>query len=436
MDWWLLLTILTGTLVALMLTGLPVAFSFLLVTSTTMFWLMGGDLGLNQLVLSMYDSLTKFSLTPIPFFVLMGEVLYHSGLASRTLDVFSKWMGAIPGRLSIITLLAGGLFASLSGSTVANTAMFGALMVPEMRKRGYSTQMTVGPIMGSGALAMVIPPSALAVLLGSLAEVSIGGLLIAVIVPGILLLTLFLTYTVTRCYLDPSLAPSYEVERIGATEKLWVALRDVVPLTFIVFLVLGLIFLGVATPTEAAALGALGSIMLAAVYGSISLDVLRKSTLGSLKVTVMILTIIAGSAAFSQILAFSGASRELVQAVTSADLSSTAVILVMLGIIVVMGFFMEQVSIMMITVPIFMPIVGTLGVDPIWFSVLMLICLEIGQLTPPFGLALFVMKGVMPREVPMAEIYKGGLPFVACNVVAVVLLMIFPVLTTWLPGFL
>ncbi|MHB9150007.1 MAG: TRAP transporter large permease [Thermoleophilia bacterium] len=436
MDWWLLLTVLTAALVGLMLTGLPVAFSFLLVTSATMFWLMGGDLGLNQLVLSIYDSLTKFNLTPIPFFVLMGEVLYHSGLASRTLDVFSKWMGAIPGRLSIITLLAGGLFASLSGSTVANTAMFGSLMVPEMRQRGYSTQMTVGPIMGSGALAMVIPPSALAVLLGSLAEVSIGGLLIAVIVPGILLLTLFLIYTVTRCYLDPSLAPSYEVERVAATEKVWVALRDVVPLTFIVFLVIGLIFLGVATPTEAAALGALGSIVLAAVYRGISLDVMRKSTLGSLKVTVMILTIIAGSVAFSQILAFSGASRELVQAVMSTNLSPLAVILVMLGIILVMGCFMEQVSIMMITVPIYMPIVGGLGVDPIWFCVLMLICLEIGQLTPPFGLALFVMKGVMPKDVPMAEIYKGALPFVLCNLVAVALLMAFPVLTTWLPSFL
>jgi len=436
MDWWVVLLLLITGLIGLMLTGFPVAFSFLLVVMAAMYFLMGGVSGFDQLTLSIFDSLTKFSMTPIPFFVLMGEVLYQSGLATRTLNVVSKWMGPIPGRLSVITLLSGGLFAALSGSTVANTAMFGSLMVPEMTKRGYSAEMTVGPIMASGALAMVIPPSALAVILGSLAEVSIGGLLIAALVPGLLLLLLFLVYTIVRCWINPSLAPRYEVETVEAKEK-WIAVvRDLVPMGAIIFLVLGLIFLGVATPTEAAALGALGAFLLAAVFRSLTPTVIKRAIVGSLKVTVMILAIIAGSGAFSQVLAFSGASRQLVQLVLSADISPMLILLIMLSAVVILGFFMEQVSIMMITIPVFMPIVAVLGFDPIWFAVLVLICLEIGQLTPPVGLALFVMKGVAPPSISMGQIYRAALPYVAADVVGVALIIVFPAIALWLPGFI
>lgn len=395
-----------------------------------------GSKGLSTLMLSMFDSLTKFNLTPIPFFLLLGEVLFHSGLASRTIDVLSKWLGAIPGRLSVITLLSGGLFAALSGTTVANTALFGTLMTPEMLRRGYSKGLTLGPIMGSGALAMIIPPSSLAVLLGSLAEVSIGGLLIAAIIPGLVLLALFLSYTIIRALLNPSLAPKYEIDATDARDKIISALRDLVPMFAIVFLVTGLILVGVATPTEAAAVGAFGAVVLTASFRVLTRDVLKKSILGTLKVSAMILTIIAGSSAFSQILAYSGASRELVEIVLSWGASPLTVLLIMLGVVVVMGCFMEQVSIMMITIPIFMPIVGAMGIHPIWFAVLMLVCLEIGQLTPPFGLALFVMKGVAPKEISMTDVYKAAVPFVACNFIGIALVISFPALATWLPGFL
>ena len=400
------------------------------------YFIMGGVRGVDQMVLSIVDTLTKFSMTPIPFFVMMGEVLYQTGLASRTLDVVSKWTGAIPGRLSVVTLMAGGLFAALSGSTVANTAMFASLMVPEMTKRGYSAEMTVGPIMGSGALAMVIPPSALAVILGSLAEVSIGGLLIAALLPGFLLLVLYLAYVITRCAINPRLAPKYEIEHAATRDKLLAVVRDLLPLGLIILMVLGLIFLGVATPTEAAALGALTSFVLAAAFRVLTWKAFKKTMIGSLKVSVMILAIIGGSGAFSQILAFSGASRELVELVTNAQLDPMVILFIMLGIVVVMGCFMEQVSIMMITIPVFMPIVAVFNFDPIWFAVLVLICLEIGQLSPPVGLALFVMKGAAPKGITMGQIYRGALPYVALDIVAVVLIVIFPAVALWLPGYI
>ncbi|MHB8918663.1 MAG: TRAP transporter large permease subunit, partial [Desulfocucumaceae bacterium] len=300
-------------LLLLMLSGLPVGFSFLLITMVVMYILMGGQAGLELLILSIYDSLTKFNLTPIPFFIIMGEVLFHSGLASRTLNVLAKWVGPLPGRLSIITLLTGGLFAALSGSAVANTAMLGSLMVPEMRRRGYSAELTVGPIMCSGALAMIIPPSALAVLLGTLAEISIGKLLIGSVLPGILLLALYLIYVMGRCWINPAHAPTYQVAAVSLSDKVLSTLRDILPLGAVIFLVLGLMFFGVATPTESSALGALGTFALAGWFRCLNREVILKSVSGSLVVTVMIFTIIAGSAAFSQIISFSGASRSLVE---------------------------------------------------------------------------------------------------------------------------
>ena len=431
---WLILTLLLGCLILLMLSGLPIAFTFLLVASIVMFLIMGGESGLKQLVLSIFDSLTKFNLTPIPFFAVMGEVLFHSGLARRTLDVLAKWVGSIPGRLSIITTLSGGLFASLSGSAVANTAMLGSLMVPEMRGRGYSKEMTLGPIMSSGALAMIIPPSALAVLLGTMAEISIGKLLIGAILPGILLLSLYLAYIIIRCIINPSMAPNYTVDYVSVSDRLISTIRDIVPMGFLILAVLGVMFLGVATPTEAAALGALGSFMLAFFYRCLNLNVIIKSISGALSVTVMIFAIIAGSSAFSQIIAFTGATSAVVQAVLGLSVSPMIILVSMMIIVIVLGCFMEQVSIMMITIPIFLPVIQAFDFDLVWFGILMLISLEIGQLTPPFGLVLFVMKGVAPTDINMKDIYISSAPYCLLDLAGLAILLMFPAIATWLPG--
>jgi tripartite ATP-independent transporter DctM subunit len=431
MEWWLIVILLFGSLLVLMFTGLPVSFSFLFVTSGAVYFLMGGTYGLTQLIVSIFDSLTKFNLTAIPFFILMGEVLYHAGLVSKALDVFSKWVGPIPGRLSIVTFLIGGLFAALSGATVASTAVLATLMVPEMMSRRYSKEMTLGPIMASGALDMIIPPSALTVLLGSLAEVSIGRLLINAIVPGYILLGIYIGFVVIRCWLNPSLAPKYEFASVSLKEKIFSGLRDLLPLGIVIFVALGLMMLGVATPTEAAALACLVAFVLAVVYRTLTLKVVKESIFASLKVTVMILTIIAASAAFSQILAFSGASRAMLQLVLGMAVSPFWILIIMLAIVVLLGCFIEQVSIMMITLPIFMPIVKALGLDPVWVCILILLCLSIGQLSPPFGLALFVMKATSPPEITMRDIFKAAVPYCFLDIIGVALVLAFPILATW-----
>jgi len=395
---------------------------------------MQGAFGVRQLVLGMYDQVAQFSLTPIPFFMIMGEVFYQSGLVSRTLDSLAKFVKRIPGRLSIITLLGGGIFAALSGSVVANTAMFGSLMLPEMLKRGYSKSLITGSIMASGALAMIIPPSALAVLLGSIAGISVGKILIGAILPGVLLLVIYLGYVMIVCTVKPEMAPAYDVEDSTMKEMLIGALKDIVPLFFIFFIVVGIIFTGIGTPTEAAALGALGSYILTIFYKKFSWKLVYKTMVDSLKVTAMVLIIIAGSAGFSQILAMTGASREAVVAIMGMSASPFMIVSVMLLIIVALGFFMEQTAIMMITLPIMMPVIISLGVDQIWFAVLYLICLQIGQLTPPVGLALFTMKGVSPPEVSMRDVWDGAIPFVILDITALFIMALIPSIITWLPG--
>lgn len=434
MEWWTILFLLFGSLLILMFSGLSVAFSFLLVSTGGVYFLMGGTSGLTQLIVSIFDSLTKFNLTAIPFFILMGEILYHAGLVSKALDVFSKWVGAIPGRLSIVTFLIGGLFAALSGATVASTAVLASLMVPEMMRRRYHKEMVLGPIMASGALDMIIPPSALTVLLGSLAEVSIGRLLINAILPGYILLAMYIAFVIIRCWINPSLAPKYDFTGVSLKEKILSGLRDLLPLGIVIFVALGLIVLGVATPTEAAALASLIAFVLAFAYRRLSFDAIRTSLLSCLHVTVMILTIIAASAAFSQILAFSGASRGMLQLVLGMAVDPLWVVILMLVVVVLLGCFIEQVSIMMITLPIFMPIVKAMAMDPIWFCILVLLCLAIGQLSPPFGLALFVMKATSPPEVTLKDIYLAAYPYCVIDIIGVALVIYFPILATWFKG--
>lgn len=433
MEWYLLLLSIFSILVLVMLTGLPIAFSFILVSSVIMFN-MQGAFGIRQLVLGMYDQVAQFSLTPIPFFMIMGEVFYQSGLVSRTLDSLAKFVKRVPGRLSIITLLGGGVFAALSGSVVANTAMFGSLMLPEMLKRGYSKKIITGSIMASGALAMVIPPSALAVLLGSIAGISVGKILIGAILPGVLLMVIYIGYIMIVCTINPDLAPKYDVEDSTLKEMLLGALKDIVPLFFIFFVVMGIIFTGIGTPTEAAAIGALSSYILTIFYRKFSWKLVYKTLVDSLKVTAMVLIIIAGSAGFSQILAMTGASREAVVAIMGMSASPYIIVSAMLLIIIALGFFMEQTAIMMITLPIMMPVIIKLGIDQIWFAVLYLICLQIGQLTPPVGLALFTMKGVSPPEVTMRDVYDGAIPFVTMDIIALLIMAVIPPIITWLPS--
>jgi tripartite ATP-independent transporter DctM subunit len=362
----------------------------------------------------------------------MGEIMFYTGIAERAIDAVDKLIARVPGRLSLVAITGGTIFASLSGSTIANTAMLGSTLLPEMYRRGYKPSISIGPIVAVGGIAMLIPPSALAVLLGSIAQIPVGALLVASIIPALILAALFFAYVIIRCRLDPSLAPPYEVRELTWRERLMPFVKYVVPLSGIFVVVVGSIIGGIATPTESAALGAAASLIAAAAYRRLTRKNFVISIRQTLRFTVMTLFIICGSITFSQIMAFSQASNGLSAAVLGAGLTPLALLIAMLAILMFLGCFMDQVSMMMITVPLFMPLVQQFGFEQVWFGVLMLMILEISLATPPFGLLLFVAKGAAPDN-SMREIIGSVAPFIAIALFVVALLVAFPELTLVLP---
>ena len=434
MIWYESLAILLGIIMVLMALGMPVAIAFLAACIAGAWLFMGGARGTTQMLGNGLGALTSYALVPIPLFLLMGEIFFHTGLGSRMFSTIDRLLGRLPGRLSYVTVLGGTGFATMSGSSMGSTALMGSLMVPEMNKRGYKRHMSLGPILGTGGLAIIIPPSALAVLLATLARVDIAALLIAGIIPGLILAGLYLLTIYIQTRRDPSAAPPYEVPPIPLSQKLFLVLRDVVPMVGLMIGIVMMMLYGWATPSEAAAFGALGVLLLAAAFRALSLKAMIASVTGALRVTLMAYLIVFGSATFSQLLAFSGASRGLITWATSFDLAPVAMLLAMFAVLLILGMFMEQISMMLLTVPIFFPLATHLGFDPIWFALIMLLALEISFTTPPFGLLLFVMKGVAPPETTMRDIYMAAIPFILCSMVLVALLIFFPALALWLPG--
>jgi len=434
MEWWLALAIIFGSLVVLMTTGMPVAFCFMLVNVVGVFIFWGGTVGLRQLGLSIFSSVSTFAFLPVPLFILMGEVMFRSGLGLSMVDTLDKWMGRLPGRLGLLAVASGTLFSTMSGSTIGATAMLGSVLSPEMEKRGYKKPMSIGPIMGSGGLAMIIPPSALAVILACLAEISVAKILISGIIPGLIIACFYSTYIIGRCYFQRSIAPSYALTPTPLSEKIKLTVKHVLPLGFIIFMVLGLIFLGVTTPSEAAATGTLSCFILAALYGRLNWEVVKKSIIDTMMITGMIFLIIAGAFAFSQILVFSGIKQGILGFVASMPLTPLMIIMALQVGAWALGTMMSSTPIMMIVIPIYMPIVYAMGFDPIWFGLILLINLEMSQTTPPFGVLLFTMKGVAPPDTTMGDIIRAGLPFLVCDLATMILVIAFPMLALWLPN--
>lgn len=434
MEWYLALGFLLSLIVVFMGFGTPIALAFLAANVIGSWYFMGGQMGVIQLLNNGFGALSKFSLVPIPLFLLMGELFFRSGLGMKMFNAIDQLMGKVPGRLSYVTVVGGTAFSTLSGSSMGSTALMGSLLVPEMSKRGYKKHMSIGPILGTGGLAIIIPPSALAVLLGTLAKIDIAQLLIAGILPGLLLALFYIVTIWIRTRLDPDAAPVYELEPVPFVQKIKLVLTDIIPMVGVMVLIVMMMLTGLATPSESAAFGALGVIILGFVYRKMSWGVFTQSVSGALKVTLMAYLIVFGSATFSQLLAFSGASSGLIEWATSYDLAPIYMLLAMFGVLLLLGTFMEQISIMMLTVPFFFPLAQTLGFDLIWFGIIMLLALEISFTTPPFGLLLFVMKGVAPAGTSMREIYTAAIPYILCSMLLVALMIIFPPIATWLPG--
>jgi tripartite ATP-independent transporter DctM subunit len=435
MEWFEALALLLGTIIILMAIGMPVALAFLAANILGAWLFMGCERGVIQLLNNGLGSLTKYALVPIPLFLLMGEVFFHTGLGGRMFNAIDKLLGRLPGRLSYVTVLGGTAFSTLSGSSMGSTALLGSLMVPEMAKRGYKPHMSIGPILGTGGLAIIIPPSALAVLLATLAQIDVAALLIAGIIPGLILAFFYIATIYLQTKIDPSAAPAYDVDPMSFAQKFRLLMSEVVPMVGVMVVIVVLMIQGFVTPSEAAAFGALGVLILAAIFRCLTWVTMKKSIVGALRVTLMAYLIVFGSATFSQLLAFSGASRGLVSWAISFDLAPLAMLLVMFTVLLLLGMFMEQISMMLLTVPIFFPLAVTLNFDPIWFGLIMLLALEISFTTPPFGLLLFVMKGVAPKGTTMRVIYTSAFPFIGCSLLLVALLIAFPQLALWLPSF-
>ena len=433
MEWYEALLLLIGSIMFLMAIGMPVALAFLAANIIGAWVFMGGERGVVALLNNGWGALTKFALVPIPLFLLMGEIFFHTGLGGRMFSAIDRLLGRLPGRLSYVTVLGGTGFSTLSGSSMGSTALLGSLMVPEMTKRGYKKHMSIGPILGTGGLAIIIPPSALAVLLATLAQIDVGALLIAGVLPGLLLAALYIATIYLQTRIDPNAAPAYDVEAQSIGQKLALLMRDVVPMVGLMVVIVIMMINGIVTPSEAAAFGALGVLILAIMYRCLTWEAMKASVRGALRVTLMAYLIVFGSATFSQLLAFSGASRGLINWATGFELAPIAMLLVMFAVLLVLGMFMEQISMMLLTVPIFFPLALSLGFDPVWFGLIMLLALEISFTTPSFGLLLFVMKGVPPSDTTMRQIYSAAIPFILCSLIVVALLIIFPQLAPWLP---
>ena len=434
MSWEAAAWLMLGGSTLLLFLGLPVGFSFLAINLLGAILFLGGEAGLVQLARNSVGSVASFSLTPIPLFILMGEVLFHTGLAVKVIDGVERLIRQVPGRLAVVAVVAGTVFSAISGSTIATTAMLGSLMLPVMLSRGYHPAMATGPLMAIGAVDMLIPPSALTVLLGSLSGISISKLLIGGVVPGLLLSLAFVVYIVARVKLNPALAPATAFTEYRGWERLRPFFQYVVPLVSIFAIVVASMSAGWATPTESAAIGAFATMVLAGAYRALTLDALMKALRGTAAISGMILFIIVGATTFSQVLSFSGASNGLVELIAGLGLGPLAVIAAMLLLLVFLGLFVEQVSMMLITLPIYMPLVQKYGVDPVWFGVMFLICMQLGLLLPPHGLLLMTMKSVAPPQVTMLHIFQAVLPYIAMSLLLLALVFLVPAVAVWLPS--
>ncbi|MGE0744188.1 MAG: TRAP transporter large permease subunit [Rhodospirillales bacterium] len=433
MEWYQAGGLLIGSIVFLMALGFPVAFAFMLTNILGVFVFSAGWPVMIQIVADSTNLITKFTLIPIPMFILMGALFFYTGLAVRVFDALDKLLGRIPGRLCFLTVIGGSMFSTLTGSSMANTAMLGSLLVPEMQRRGYSNRMSMGPILGTGGLAMIIPPSNLAVLLASVAIVDVGALLAAGLIPGFVLAGLYALMIYMQILVKPDSAPAYDIPRTSARDKLIAVVVNILPMSLVVFMVVGFIILGITTPSEAACFGVLGVLILATAFRCLTWNAIGTSLMNTIRTAGMVFFILMNSTVFSQLLAMSGASSGMLNWATGFDVPPLVILGIMFGVLIVLGMFMDPVSMILITVPIFFPLAQALGFDLIWFGIIVLMSLEMSQTTPPFGLLLYIMLG-MVRNTSLGEVALAAAPFLVCDLVLVIMLVVFPTMALYLPS--
>ncbi|MBW7471964.1 TRAP transporter large permease subunit [Marinobacter sp. M216] len=421
-----------GALLFFLLLGLPLAFVLGGVSVVFLYFTWGFD-SFYMVASQIWGTMGSFTLVAIPLFVFMAMVLERTGVARDLYRMMHLWCGGLRGGLALGTLIICAVFAAMVGISGAAVVAMGTIALPSMLERGYDRSMALGVINTGGGWGILIPPSILMILYALITGVSVGQMFAAGIMPGILLMVLTAIYILVRCHLQPELAPALpEEERASWPEKLR-ALRAVLLPIGVVIMVLGSIIGGITTPTEAAAMGVLGALISAAVYRQFKWSVMQEAAIRTFKLTGMIMWILFAAHAFSAAYQSMGAQELIESLMNMIPGGPWGIIIAMMVIVFLLAMVLDPVGIMLITLPVFMPIVENLGFDPIWFGILFVINMEIGYMTPPFGFNLFYLKGIVPPGITMTDIYKSIIPFVIVEIVGLGLIMVFPEIATWLP---
>jgi tripartite ATP-independent transporter DctM subunit len=429
---WLTL-LMFGSLLVLLMAGLPLAFVTGGLACVFLYVLNDAQM-LNMVPSRIFPLMTDYQLSAIPLFIFMAAMLERAGLIGEMFDVIYKLLGGIRGGLASATIFASTILAAMVGIIGAAVVTMGIIALPAMLRRKYDTRIAMGAIMAGGTLGILIPPSILAIIYAVVAEQSVGELFIGSVIPGLMLSGMYIAYVTVRCWLKPELGPALPPEeRIGAREKLALAGTMTAPILLIV-LVLGVIFTGIATPVEAAGLGTFGSFVVAALHRRLDWVTIREATITTLKATAMVLWIMFGATVFVGLYVLQGGQEFVTGALEATGLGRWGILVLMQLILIVLGMFLDWVGILLLCVPIFVPIIKGLGFDALWFGVLYLVNMQMSFLSPPFGYALFYLRGVAPPEIPMVDIFRASVPFLGIQVIGLAACMVYPPMITWLPG--
>lgn len=432
MDSLVIISFVLGLFAILLAVGTPI-FASLGVASILGIFLHGGADALTAIPSILHRGLSSYVLIAIPLFILMGEVIARTNIGGRLYTLFYLWLNRLPGSLAMASVGSAAVFGALSGVSVAGAATIGRFAIPEMLKRNYAPSLAGGSVAAAGALALLIPPSIGLILYGEMANQSVGQLFIAAILPGILLTGLMMTYVGVLAWLRPEVAPPMQSANRISWRKRFRALRDIWAVLVLVLLVLGSIYLGIATPTEAAGIGALGAFIISAAYGQLTVRTTLEIFRSTVVTSGMILLILVAALLFGYIITRLMIPQSLIIWISGMLLPEWMILLIILMFLLIIGMFIDIVSIILITTPIVLPIVETLGLSPIWFGVIMIITCEMACITPPVGLNLYVIKGVAP-DISLNDIIRGALPFVAVEALAIAILTLFPEIALWLPS--
>ena len=420
---------------ALMFLGVQVAFS-MMITAVLFGVFIFGNRVIFQFVDKVEDISSNFVFAAIPLFVFMGAMLEKSGIADKLFEAIHIWTRRLPGGLALATILMCIIFAASSGVIGATESVVGLLTIPIMLRYGYDKGLISGTICAGGSLGTIIPPSVVAVVMGPLADVSVGDLFYGMVFPGLMMGFLYLIYIFVLCTFAPQNGPRIprEPDEPSFGEKLWITTRNLVPPLFMIFAVLGSIMLGWASPTEAAAIGALASVFLTMLYGHFTWSGLYQALIKTVKITAMIMTVLLAGTLFTGVFVGGGGINTANILIQKLQLTPWMLLALMMLIIFIAGFFLDWISIVLIFLPLFTPLVKAAGFDPVWFCILFLIMIQTSYLTPPMAPAIFYLRAVAPPEITIRNMYRGVVPFIVLQVLTLFIVMAFPILVTWLPS--